>query len=209
MGETEWGGNWVLFWWVGLCSSLIQFSVDGRGCVPSLLFDLRPNYGGVHEDNGDLLQKVQCRHCHTQCPRLCSRPPTPPLETPGHSRASLGQSLVGSLLLSPGSWCTQAFVCAKSLFPQSYVRFGGSMVWLMATSSNKAYAISRSAAPRTPAAGYCWPVPPEETLKHSKTGLAQFLWGLLLWHKVFFEPLKCLWQVIFLKRSLIFLKRSL
>ena len=25
--------------------SLIQFSVDGRGCVPSLLFDLRPNYG--------------------------------------------------------------------------------------------------------------------------------------------------------------------
>ena len=26
-----------------------------------------------------------------------------PLETPGHSQASLGQSLVGSLLLSPGS----------------------------------------------------------------------------------------------------------
>ena len=25
---------------------------------------------------------------------------------------SLDQSLVGSLLLSPGSWCTQAFVCA-------------------------------------------------------------------------------------------------
>ena len=24
---------------------------------------------------------------------------------------SLGQSLVGSLLLSPGSWCTQDFVC--------------------------------------------------------------------------------------------------
>ena len=29
--------------------------------------------------------------------------PTPPPETPGHSGASLGQSLVGSLLLSPGS----------------------------------------------------------------------------------------------------------
>ena len=38
--------------------------------------------------------------------------PTPPLETPGHFWASLGQSLVGSLLLSPGSWCTQSFVCA-------------------------------------------------------------------------------------------------
>ena len=30
--------------------SLIQFSVDGRGCIPSLLFDLRPNYGGGNED---------------------------------------------------------------------------------------------------------------------------------------------------------------
>ena len=38
--------------------------------------------------------------------------PTPPLEIPGHSQASVGQSLVGSLLLSPGYWCTQDFVCA-------------------------------------------------------------------------------------------------
>ena len=38
--------------------------------------------------------------------------PTPLPETPGHSRASLGRSLVGSLLLSPGSWCAQDSVCA-------------------------------------------------------------------------------------------------
>ena len=38
--------------------SLIQFSVDGQGCVPFLLSDLRPNYGGGNEDNGDLLQNV-------------------------------------------------------------------------------------------------------------------------------------------------------
>ena len=38
--------------------------------------------------------------------------PMPPPETPGHSRASLGPSLVGSLLLSPGSWCAQASECA-------------------------------------------------------------------------------------------------
>ena len=38
--------------------------------------------------------------------------PMPPPETPGRSQASLSQSLVGSLLLSPGSWCTQGFVCA-------------------------------------------------------------------------------------------------
>ena len=38
-----------------LSKPLIQFSVDGQGCVPSLLFDLRPNYDGGNEDNGDLL----------------------------------------------------------------------------------------------------------------------------------------------------------
>ena len=51
-----------------LSKSLIQFSVDGQGCVPSLLFDLRPNYGGGNEDNGDLLQKVPCMHFCSECP---------------------------------------------------------------------------------------------------------------------------------------------
>ena len=36
-----------------LKKSLIQFSVEGWGCVPSLLFDLRPNYGGGNEDSGN------------------------------------------------------------------------------------------------------------------------------------------------------------
>ena len=45
-------------------------------------------------------------------PAAGDRRSMPPLETPGHSRASLGQSLVGSLLLSPGSWCAEGFVCA-------------------------------------------------------------------------------------------------
>ena len=39
----------------------------------------------------------------------CQAMPLP--ETPLYSQASLGQSLVGSLLLSSGSWCTQGFVC--------------------------------------------------------------------------------------------------
>ena len=37
--------------------------------------------------------------------------PMPPPKTPGQSRAGLGQSPVGSLLLSPGSWCAQGSVC--------------------------------------------------------------------------------------------------
>ena len=44
-----------------LSKSLIQFSVDGRGCVPSLLFELRPNNGGGNEDD-DLLQNDPDNH---------------------------------------------------------------------------------------------------------------------------------------------------
>ena len=102
-----------------LSKPLIQFSVNGWGCVSSLLSDLMPNYGGGNEDNGSLLQKVPCTFSAPN-PVAGHHRPTPPLETPGHSQDSLDQCLVGSLLLSPGSWCTQAFVCAiKSLFPWS------------------------------------------------------------------------------------------
>ena len=38
--------------------------------------------------------------------------PTPLLETSAHSRTILGQSLVASMLLSPGSWRAQFSVCA-------------------------------------------------------------------------------------------------
>ena len=97
-----------------LSKSLIQFSVGGWGCVPSLFFDLRPNYGGGNEDNGSLFKRS---HVHTATlsafnPAAGHRQPMPLPETPEHSRASLGQSPVGSLLLSPGSWCTQISVCA-------------------------------------------------------------------------------------------------
>ena len=44
----------------------------------------------------------------------------PWLEIPGHSRANLVQSLVGSLLLSPGAHKV-LFVPSQSLFPQSCV----------------------------------------------------------------------------------------
>ena len=78
---------------------------------------------------------------------------TPLPQTPGHSWACLGQFLVGSLLLSSGSWCTQGFACAlQSLFPQACVSSGGSMVGLMATSSKRAYAKPRFHWKRP----WCW-----------------------------------------------------
>ena len=65
------------------------------------------------------IMEASFKRSHT-CTAIFSAPnpavghhqPTPPPETPGHSQASLSQSLVGSWLLSPGSWCPQVFVCA-------------------------------------------------------------------------------------------------
>jgi len=45
-------------------------------------------------------------------PTGCHCRPTHLPEASGHSQASLAQSLVGSLLLSPGSWWAQGFVWA-------------------------------------------------------------------------------------------------
>ena len=60
----------------------------------------------------------------------------PLMETPGYSEASLGQSLVGSLLLLLGSGTRKVlFVPSMSLFPQSCVSSGGSMVGLKAIPS--------------------------------------------------------------------------
>ena len=104
MGETDCGGELglVLMHGAVLSKSLIQFSVDGRGCVPSLLFDPRPNCGGGNEDNGDLFKRSRAYTAILSAPDPVAdhRQPMPSPETPGHSQASLSQSLVGSLLLS-------------------------------------------------------------------------------------------------------------
>ena len=52
-------------------------------------------------------------------PAAGHRQPTPSLATHEHLQASLGHSLAASLLLSPGSWCAEGFVCAlqESAFP--------------------------------------------------------------------------------------------
>ena len=87
-----------------------KFSVDGQGCVPSLLFDLRQNYGGGKEDNGDLLQKIWCSHSLTQCCQPCSKPLLTHSSS-GNSWTLTGKSRAVSCgVLAPFSWvqvCTR------------------------------------------------------------------------------------------------------
>ena len=97
-----------------LSKSLIQFSVDGWSCVPCLLF---PWVHTKVEVMKIMVTSFKRSHAGTAIlnapdPASGQHRPMPPLETPRHSRARLGQSFVRSLLFSLGSWCTHSSVCA-------------------------------------------------------------------------------------------------
>ena len=133
-----------------LNKSLIQFFVDGWSCVPPLLFSWGQTMVEVMKIMMTSFKKSHAGSATLSAPNpeAGHHWPTPLLETPGHTQASLGQSLVGSLLLSPGSWCTR-FCCALwGSISQSCLSSGSSMVRLMATSSKRFYAIPKSAASR-------------------------------------------------------------
>ena len=124
-------------------------------------------------------------------PAARHRWPTLLPEIPGPSWSSLVSLWWGhcSFLLGPGV-DKVLFVPSKSLFPQSCVSSGGSLVGLLVTSYKRACAIPRSAAPRAraPVAGHCWSIPSWETLKHSSCsvsvkslgpGAHKFCWSTL------------------------------
>ena len=92
-----------------LSKSLIQFSVDGQGCC--LTWDQA--MVEVMKITETSFKKSCARTATLSAPNPAAGHdwPTSLPETPGHSQASLGQSLVGSLLLSPGSWCTRLCLC--------------------------------------------------------------------------------------------------
>ena len=136
-----------------LSKCLIQFSVDGWSCVPSLLFTwgqtmvevikiIVTSFKRYHTGTAAFSAPyIAPGHCQ---PTLCRRL----LDTPGQVRVSL---LWGhcSFLLGPSAH-NVLFITTKSLFPQSCVHSGSSVVELMATSSKRAYATPWSTAPRPP-----------------------------------------------------------
>ena len=128
------------------------FSIDGRGCVPPLLFDLRPNCGGGDEGNGTSFRRSQDALLHSAPhPATGRRRPTPPLEAPGHSGQVWVRRLCGHcpFLLDHGAH--RVLLCLPSVSFPACVSSGVSMVGLMVTSSERAYVRPRSVAPRAPA----------------------------------------------------------
>ena len=124
-----------------LSKILIQFSVVGWGCVPFLLFTWGQTMVVVMKIMVASFKMSQAWTATIRAPNPAAGHhwPMPPLETHGHSQASLDQSLVGSLLLSPGSCCAQGSVCAlqESISPvlcnfwQVYGGINGSLHHMM------------------------------------------------------------------------------
>ena len=131
--------------------SLIQFSIDGWICVSSLLFSCSQTMVEVMK-----IMVTSFKRSHA-CTATLSAPnpvagqlqPMPLPDTHWQAWVSLLWGYF-SFLLVPGAH-KFLFVPSKSLFPQSCVSSGDSMVWLMVTSSKRAYAIHRSVAPKAPA----------------------------------------------------------
>ena len=97
------------------------------------------------------------------------RQPTPPLETPGHSQASLGQSPVGSLLLCPGPWWTQVLflpprVCFPSPMEVQALWWG---LWRAPPECSCHTWVCCTQGP-APVAAHRWSGPLQEALKHSR-----------------------------------------
>ena len=97
----------------------------------------------------------------TTDPHLCQRL----LDT--HRQVSCGGHC--SFLLGPGA--QGSIVPSKSLFSQSYVSSGSSMVGLMVTSSKRTYAIPTHRT-SVPAADHCQHVPPQEMFTQSSVSVS-------------------------------------
>ena len=104
--------------------------------------------------------------------------PKPLLETAGHSWASLGQSLLGSLFLSPGPWCAQGFVCTlqESVYPvlcKFWWLYGGINGDLLQEGlCHTQVCCTQSPCP------CCRPLKTRTSTGDTQSVLAQSLWGL-------------------------------
>ena len=163
-----------------LSKSLIQFSVDGWSCVPSLLFTWVQTMVEVMKIMVTSLKRSHActATVHAPSPAAGHCQPTPLTETPGPSRASLGQSLVGSLFLSPGSWCTR--FCSALQEWQLYGGVNGNLL-----QEDLHHTCTQSPVP---AADHCRPVPPLEMLKYSSVSISVGSLGPGA-HKVCLSPL--------------------
>ena len=179
--------------------SFIQFSVEGQGCVPSLLFDLRPNYSGGNEDNGDLLQKVPCMHAALSAPS----PAVGHHQHTPHQRLLDTQGKSGSVscgVTAPFSWvpvCRRFCLCPlRVCFPvlckfwQLYGGINGDL--LQEGLCHTLVCCTQNPCPSSRPLLTCNSTEDTQTLKGRSGSVSVGSPGA---HKVLFEPSEHLWWV--------------
>ena len=197
MGETDTGGNWVLIWWEEPCSVnlLSNFLLMGKAVFLPCCLTFDQTMVEVMK-----IMASSFKSSHTWTVTL-SAPgpsaghclPTPTPEAPGHSHVSLGLSLIWSLLLSPGSWCAQGFVCAlqESVSPALW------KFWWFCGGVNGS--LLQGGLCHTSSAALLHPEPlplwqaiahPYLYRRHSNTGLAQSLRGPLMHVRFYLSTLR-------------------
>ena len=188
MGETDWGVNWVFYWWAGLYSLSLEsnFLLMGGAVFP-------PSYLTWGQTMVEIMKIMgppsegPIMHCCTQCPQPCSRPP------PTHASTRDSWTLMGKSgsvsygVTAPFSWvlCTRGFVCAlqESVSPV-LCKF-----WQVCDGVNGGLlqeGLCHTQIPRgpVPSVVHCWLVSPQETLKHSSLIVLYKVTVNTLWQKI-------------------------
>ena len=123
MGETDLGGNWVLFWWAGPCSVNLYSSfllMGGAVFPPCCLI-----WGQI------MVEVMKIMATSFKMTHACTAVLNAPNPTAGHCKSgSVSCGITASFSLGPGVYKI-LFVPFISLFPQSYVSSSGSMKGLM------------------------------------------------------------------------------
>ena len=105
-----------------LNNSLIQFSLDGWNCVPSLLLIWGQSMVKVMKIMEASFKRSHAYNCYTPCSQSCSRPPLTHT-SPADSWTFKGKSgSVSCGVTAPFFWVLVhkvLFVPSKSLFPSS------------------------------------------------------------------------------------------
>ena len=94
-----------------------QVTVHGVARVRhDLATKLLLNYGGGNGDNGDLLQKIPCMYCYTQCPQPCSKPPATHISTGDSWTLTKKSGSVSCGVTAPFSWVlVHKVLCVPSM----------------------------------------------------------------------------------------------
>ena len=184
MGRDWLRGNWVLLWAI-ISKSLIQFSADGWGCVPSLLFNCGHTMVEVMKIVGTFFKRAL----------LPSVPPTSSWPSPSHASAGESWTLIGKTgsvscgVTAPFSWVLvhTGSVCAlrESVFPVP-----GKFWWLCGGVNGyhlqEGFYHTKSTAPQSAAPLWQFTADPYLHRRHSNTVLSKSLWGLwVLVHATF------------------------